>query len=53
MKGLVFIDIETLRELITAQVHKETDADLLDFIYKLLLQEGGNDALDAGIVLCG
>lgn len=53
MKGLIFINIEILRDLITAQVQKETDTDLLDFIYKLLLQESGNDALDAGIVLCG
>ena len=32
-------DIEILRTLITEQVNRSTDADLLDLIYTLLLQE--------------
>lgn len=47
------LDVDNLRELITALVEKETDADLLDFIHKLLLQEGGNNNLNSVVVLCG
>ncbi len=47
------LDVNNLRELITALVEKETDADLLDLIYKLLLQEGSNNDLNSVVVLCG
>lgn len=37
---MVFINIEALRNLIAELVNKETDTELLDLIYKLLLAEG-------------
>lgn len=47
------LNIHILKESITALVEKETDAELLDFIHKLLLQEGSNDNLNPVVVRCG
>lgn len=50
---VVPLNIEILRELLVERIQIETDTDLLDLIYKLLLHEGSHDALDADIILCG
>ena len=44
---------DRLKKNIIELITTETDADLLDLIYKLLLTEGGNNSLDASLVLCG
>ena len=44
---------DLLKQQITEQLQICSDADLLDFILKLLVAEGGNEQLNAGILPCG
>ena len=42
VKGAAFMQIEQLQRLVTEQIKKTKDADLLDFVYKLLITEGSD-----------
>lgn len=46
-------NIECLKMLITEQMDKTQDEDLLDLILQLLLAECGQQTLDAGILGVG
>ena len=44
---------DLLKQQIVEQLQICSDADLLDFILKLLVAEGRDEQLDAGILPCG
>lgn len=46
-------EVEHLKTQIIEALKHTQDADLLDLVYKLLLAEGSDDALNSGLVLCG
>jgi hypothetical protein len=52
-KEPVMKNIECLRMLITEQLDKIQDEDLLDLILQLLITEGGQQTLDAGVLGVG
>lgn len=45
--------IDYLKTLVIEQVQNADDADLLDFVLKLLISESRDQGLDAGILVSG
>lgn len=46
-------ELDRVKQNIIELVQTETDLDLLDLVYKLLLMEGGNESFNNGLILCG